>query len=96
MFSGDSKTPEDYQGPRTAAGITNYILSKLNDKNIKKVNAKNAEQFFADTSIPKALLFTNKPKTAHLSMALSLEFKGRMQFAEIQEKESELGKLSSD
>lgn len=69
------------------------MLAKLDAKNIKKLTAKSAEGFLADKELPKVLLFTSKPKSSHLYMALSMEFKGKLAFAEILDKETSLGTL---
>ena len=94
LFTPGQKAPTDYQGPRTAKPIVDAVLAKLDAKNIKKLTAKSAEDFLADKALPKVLLFTSKPKSSHLYMALSMEFKGKLAFAEILDKESSLGTLS--
>lgn len=90
LFTPGQKAPTDYQGPRTAKPIVDAVLAKLDAKNIKKLTAKSAEGFLADKELPKVLLFTSKPKSSHLYMALSMEFKGKLAFAEILDKETSL------
>lgn len=63
----------------------------MDTKNIKKLTAASAGEFFADPTLPKVVLFTDKPKSSHLYMALSMEYKGRLAFAEISNKETALG-----
>jgi protein disulfide-isomerase A6 len=89
FFSPDSKTPEDYNGQRSAGAIVSYALGKLTTKNIKKVISKNVEEFLSN-SLPKGLLFTSKTTTTPLYKALSYEFKDRILLGEVQEKETEL------
>jgi protein disulfide-isomerase A6 len=94
LFTPGKKAPEDYQGARSAKPMLDAVLAKLDAKNIKKLTAKSAEEFIADKALPKVLLFTSKPKSSHLYMALSMEYKGKLAFAEIQNKDTALSTLS--
>ena len=84
--------PEDYNGARTAAGMANWALAKLQSKNIKKVTDKTLDSVVKD-KLPKALLFTSKKESTNLFKALSYEFKGRMVLGEVHESQAAVGEL---
>jgi len=89
------KLPIDYNGARSAKGIVEFALSQLHSKYITKLTAKSEEEFldFSSTkmgTIPRVLLFTNKPQTTNLYKVLSMEYHNRMAFAEIKDKEKQL------
>jgi hypothetical protein len=71
------------------------LLAKLDAKNIKKLSATNADEFLADKTLPSVLLFTAKTQSSQLYMALSMEFKDRLAFAEVLDKETALGTTCS-
>jgi len=73
------KTPEDYNGDRSSNGIVDFVTKKLPSF----INT-NLDTFFADDSLNKVILFTDKVKTTTLYKALSIEFKGRLVFTQIQ------------
>jgi len=81
----DTGKAEDYQGPRTAAPIAKFALSKLSTKHITKVTDSNIDSFLEE-SLPKALLFTSKTTSTNLYRALSYTFKGRMVLGEANQK----------
>jgi len=89
FFSAETHTPEDYNGPRSAAGMANFALSKLKSTYIRKVTSKTHDSFLKE-KLPKALLFTNKKEATNLYKALSYEFKGRMLLGEVHESEKDL------
>eukprot|EP00275_Glaucocystis_incrassata_P001637 EC123553.1.p1 GENE.EC123553.1~~EC123553.1.p1 ORF type:complete len:175 (+),score=29.00 EC123553.1:98-622(+) len=54
------KEPEEYQGPRSAKAIADFILSKLTTKYITAVSSKNVDSFLNKyPELPKVFLFTN-------------------------------------
>ena len=90
MFPGDrtgsKKFPIDYNGARSAKAIVDAGIDRLPSKYVERISDKNPiDAFYAkeNASLPKAILFTDKPKTAPLYKALSLEFKDRMVFGEV-------------
>ena len=91
--SGDPQkppTPEDYNGPRTAAGIANYA-TEIMPSYVTSLTKKNHDQFLEKNSdLPIVLSFTEKDKTSSLYKGLSAEFKGRLAFAEVKKSQKEL------
>lgn len=71
-------------GPRTAKGIADALTSALPASHISKLkDAKSFSNFTTATSLPKVVLFTDKPRTSALYKSLSLRFKDRLAFAEV-------------
>lgn len=80
-------TVEDYQGPRTAKGIVEYVTDKIPNL-VKKVEDKSLESWLAAANgTAKAILFTDKGKTSSLLKAIAIDFKGGIQVAQIRDKE---------
>ncbi|KAM0329490.1 hypothetical protein ACHAQA_004799 [Verticillium albo-atrum] len=65
---------EDYNGPRTATGIVDALVDKINN-HVKKVTDKDLDTFVAsDTDKPKAILFTEKGTTTPLLRSIAIDF----------------------
>lgn len=102
VFPGDrtrsKKQPIDYQGAREADAIQQELLSRLPTKYVNRVTAaggKNQltlEQFWQSKNDThgKLLLFTDKADTSPVVKALSLQFRSRMVFGVVRNKEREL------
>eukprot|EP00823_Brevimastigomonas_motovehiculus_P005136 TRINITY_DN361_c0_g1_i1.p1 TRINITY_DN361_c0_g1~~TRINITY_DN361_c0_g1_i1.p1 ORF type:complete len:885 (-),score=320.88 TRINITY_DN361_c0_g1_i1:204-2858(-) len=89
IFIG-TQPPQDYQGERTAAAISDYVLNKLPSL-VKRVSAKkNADFLQTELTMPKVLLFTKKKSTPPIFKALSTRFAGRLLFGEVHEAEKTL------
>lgn len=85
------KLPSDYNGPRTAKGIADALTAALPSTHISKLkDAPSYSNFTTTSSLPKVVLFTDKPKTSALYKSLSLRFKGRLTFAEVNSKASDI------
>ncbi|KAK4512730.1 uncharacterized protein ATC70_003436 [Mucor velutinosus] len=93
-----TKVPTDYQGPRDAKSMVDYFLSsqpsnvqfvKWNERDVKSKKSITLENFLQtkNETLPKALLFTNKPTTTPLYKALSVDFKDRMLTGEVKQSE---------
>ncbi|CAO0803515.1 unnamed protein product [Mucor circinelloides] len=93
-----TKVPTDYQGPRDAKSMVDYFLSsqpsnvqfvKWNAKDVKSKKSITLDNFLQtkNETLPKALLFTNKPTTTPLYKALSVDFKNRMLTGEVKQSE---------
>ncbi|GAN02072.1 thioredoxin domain containing protein [Mucor ambiguus] len=93
-----TKVPTDYQGPRDAKSMVDYFLSsqpsnvqfiKWNEKDVKSKKSITLDNFLQtkNETLPKALLFTNKPTTTPLYKALSVDFKDRMLTGEVKQSE---------
>ncbi|CAO3625508.1 unnamed protein product [Mucor hiemalis] len=96
-----TKVPSDYQGPRDAKSIVDYLLSyqpsnvqfvKWNEKDVKSKKSISLDNFLAtkNETLPKALLFTNKASTTPLYKALSIDFKDRMAVGEVKHTEKSI------
>ncbi|GAA5813602.1 hypothetical protein MFLAVUS_007085 [Mucor flavus] len=96
-----TKVPTDYQGPRDAKNIVDYLLSsqpsnvrfvKWNQGDVKSKKSISLEDFLGleNETLPKALLFTNKPSTTPLYKALSVDFKDRMAVGEVKHSEKNI------
>ncbi|KAI0127117.1 hypothetical protein BJ170DRAFT_582905 [Xylariales sp. AK1849] len=79
---------EDYQGPRTAKGIVDIVVDKINN-HVKKVTDKDLDSFLEkDNNTAKAVLFTEKGTTGALLKSIAIDFLGVIQVAQIRNKES--------
>ncbi|KAK3936092.1 protein disulfide-isomerase MPD1 [Diplogelasinospora grovesii] len=71
---GGKPTVEDYQGPRTASGIVDAVVQRINN-NVKKIEDKNVDQFLSEKNeTAKAILFTDKGTTSALMKSLAIDF----------------------
>ena len=78
-------------GPRTAKGIADALTAALPSTHISKLkDAPSYSNFTTTSSLPTVVLFTDKPKTSALYKSLSLRFKGRLTFAEVNSKASDI------
>lgn len=65
---------DDYQGPRTAKGIVDSVVEKINN-HVKRVSDKDLDEFLAnDEESAKALLFTEKGTTSALLKSIAIDF----------------------
>ncbi|KAI8978532.1 thioredoxin-like protein [Pilobolus umbonatus] len=96
-----TKSATDYQGPREAKSLVDYLLSlqpsevrylKKDSKDVKSKKSMTLDQFyqFKNESMPKVLLFTHKPSTTPLYKAVSVEFKNKVLFGEVKQSEKKL------
>ncbi|ORX50935.1 thioredoxin-domain-containing protein [Hesseltinella vesiculosa] len=96
------KKPSEYQGPRDAKNIVDYMLSmqptnirliKGDPSRVKSKASMTIDDFLGtdNATLPKALLFTDKSSSPALYKALSVEFpKNRMLFGEVKKVEKEV------
>ena len=78
-------------GPRTAKGIADALTSALPASQINKIkDTLSYSNFTTASTLPKVVLFTDKPKTSALYKSLSLQFKGRLAFAEVSSRASDV------
>ena len=76
---------EDYQGPRTASGITDEVVNKINNY-VTKITDKDVDGFVAKEG-PKALLFTEKGTTSALLRSIAIDFLDIIKVGQIRNKE---------
>lgn len=88
-----SKTPgmptvEDYQGPRTAAGIIDAVKLAI-PNHVKRLSDKTLGGWFeTNNQTAKAILFSDKGTTGALIKVLSSEFLESLKIAQIRNKET--------
>ncbi|CAG8608784.1 6076_t:CDS:2 [Ambispora leptoticha] len=93
-----TKKPKDYQGPRTAKAIVDYVLGEIpsyvqpiSDKRPTKKTLTIKEFLEKDNAtLSKAILFTNKERTTPLYKSLSVDFHNRMLLGEVRQSEAEI------
>ncbi|KAF8927696.1 hypothetical protein BGZ58_010220 [Dissophora ornata] len=83
------KRPTDYQGERSAKAIVDHLVSLVPD-DIKRVSSNptsagvtNVDEFVANDSEPRSLLFTKKLTSSNMYKGLATDMKDRMVVAEI-------------
>ncbi|KAK0730924.1 hypothetical protein B0H67DRAFT_466214, partial [Lasiosphaeris hirsuta] len=65
---------EDYNGARTASGIVDAVVQKINN-NVVKIEDKNLDKFLSENNeTAKAILFTDKGTTSALIKAIAIDF----------------------
>lgn len=84
---------EDYQGPRDAKGIIEAVKSGI-PNHVKRVSDKGLDAWLKESNdTSKAVLFSDKGSTSALIKVLAAEFVGRMNFAQIRDKDTTAIKL---
>ncbi|KAF3069613.1 hypothetical protein GL218_07775 [Daldinia childiae] len=84
---------EDYNGPRTAKGIVDAVVDKINN-HVKRVTDKDLDSFLStknDTA--KAILFTEKGTTSALLKSIAIDFLDVITIAQIRDKETKANEL---
>ncbi|KAI1076202.1 thioredoxin-domain-containing protein [Whalleya microplaca] len=84
---------EDYNGPRTAKGIVDAVVDKINN-HVRRVADKDLDAFLAaDNATAKAILFTEKGTTSALLKSLAIDFLDVVTVAQIRNKETKANEL---
>ncbi|KAI1768138.1 thioredoxin-domain-containing protein [Hypoxylon sp. FL1150] len=79
---------EDYNGPRTAKGIVDAVVDKINN-HVKRVTDKDLESFLSTKNeSAKAILFTEKGTTSALLKSVAIDFLDVIAIAQIRDKET--------
>merc|ERR1711871_1129887 len=90
--TGSYKFVQDWKGEMNMDKIKKWAFKALPNF-VTKVDAGSIDQWLgSNKSKPHAILFTDKPKTASLTKALSADFKGRIMMGEAQSSDSVLVK----
>ena len=80
---------DDYQGPRTATGIVEAVVDKMNN-HVKRVTDKDMAGFLGEKNeSAKALLFTEKGSTSALLKGIAIDFLDVVEVAQVRSKEAE-------
>ncbi|TLS25668.1 hypothetical protein PpBr36_07278 [Pyricularia pennisetigena] len=77
---------EDYNGPRSAAGIVDAVVERINN-HVKRVTDKDLDEFLDKTDGPKAILFTDKGTVSALLKGVAIDFLDVIKIAQIRSKE---------
>jgi protein disulfide-isomerase A6 len=85
---GSKPIVEDYRGPRTASGIRDAVMDKINNHVVKLTDA-DADAFF-EAAGPKAVLFTEKGTTSALIRAVAIEFLDVIKVGQARNKEAKI------
>ncbi|KAG5926202.1 hypothetical protein E4U42_003542 [Claviceps africana] len=86
--AGGKPVVEDYQGARTASGIVEAVVSKINN-HVTRVTDKDLDAFLAgDKDKPKAILFTEKGTTSALLRSLAIDFLDVISVGQVRNKEA--------
>jgi len=89
---GAYKFVQDYKGELKKDAIKKWVTKPLKSF-VHKVDSATIDEWLAtNKSKPHAILFTDKPKTASLTKALSVDFNGRISFGEAQLSDANLAK----
>jgi protein disulfide-isomerase A6 len=79
---------EDYKGPRNAKGIVDAVVDKI-PNHVKRLQDKDLDAWLStDNDTAKAILFTEKATTSALLRAVAIEFLGKINVAQIRNKET--------
>ncbi|GAO13624.1 uncharacterized protein UV8b_01757 [Ustilaginoidea virens] len=76
---------EDYQGPRTATGIVEAVVSRINN-HVARVSDKDLDKFL-ESDKPKAILFTDKGTTSALLRSIAIDFLDVITVGQVRDKE---------
>ncbi|KAM0486269.1 hypothetical protein ACHAPX_000974 [Trichoderma viride] len=78
---------EDYQGPRTASGIVDAVVSKINN-HVAKLTDKDVDGFLEkDGEKAKAILFTEKGTTSALLRSIAIDYLDVISVGQVRNKE---------
>ncbi|OTA68419.1 thioredoxin-domain-containing protein [Hypoxylon sp. EC38] len=84
---------EDYNGPRTAKGIVDAVVEKINN-HVKRVTDKDIDSFLSTKNeTAKAILFTEKGTTSALLKSIAIDFLDVITIAQIRDKETKANEL---
>ncbi|KAI1772122.1 thioredoxin-domain-containing protein [Hypoxylon cercidicola] len=84
---------EDYNGPRTAKGIVDAVVDKINN-HVKRVTDKDIDSFLSTkNNSAKAILFTEKGTTSALLKSVAIDFLDVIAVAQIRDKETKANGL---
>lgn len=84
--AGGSPIVEDYNGPRTATGIIEDVLNKVNN-HVTRVADKDLDKFLEGDK-PKAVLFTDKGTTSALLRSIAISYLDVITVGQIRNKET--------
>ena len=86
---GGRPVVEDYQGPRTATGIVEAVVDKINN-HVTRVTDKDMDNFLNEKNeTTKAILFTDKGTTSALLRSIAIDFLGVITVAQVRNKEAQ-------
>ncbi|KAI0006593.1 thioredoxin-domain-containing protein [Xylariaceae sp. FL0662B] len=90
---GSKPVVEDYSGPRTAKGIVDAVVDKINN-HVQRVTDKNFDAFLStNNETAKAILFTEKGTTSALLRSIAIDFLDVITVAQIRDKETKANEI---
>ncbi|KAL7620801.1 hypothetical protein AAE478_009799 [Parahypoxylon ruwenzoriense] len=90
---GSKPIVEDYNGPRSAKGIVDAVVDKINN-HVKRVTDKDVDSFLStQNETAKAVLFTEKGTTSALLKSIAIDFLDVIAVAQIRDKETKANEL---
>ena len=75
---------DDYRGERTAKAIVDAVIDKI-PNHVKRLKDEDFEEWLEEGNGPKAILFSNKGTTSATLKAISVDFLGAINVAQIRE-----------
>lgn len=85
---GGKPTVEDYNGARTATGIVEAVVDRINN-HVQKVTDKDLDKFLSEKNeSPKAILFTDKGTTSALMKSIAIDFLDVITVGQVRDKET--------
>jgi thioredoxin-like negative regulator of GroEL len=91
LFKPASSAPEDYNGQRTAAAMSEFILQAI-PNHVVSLTSSSTSKFWsqAPSSAPRVILFTSKASTSPLYKAKAMEYSKKAVFGEVRSSSKEL------
>ncbi|KAI1334598.1 thioredoxin-domain-containing protein [Xylariaceae sp. FL0016] len=90
---GSKPVVEDYNGPRTAKGIVDAVVDKINN-HVKRIGDKDIDSFLeTKDETAKAILFTEKGTTSALLRSLAIDFLDVISIAQVRSKEVKVNEM---
>lgn len=83
--AGSKPIVEDYRGPRTASGITDEVVGKINN-HVSRLTDKDIDGFLGKEG-PKALLFTERGTTSALLRSVAIDYLDVIHVGQVRNKE---------
>lgn len=91
VFKPAASAPEDYNGARSAASMSEFLIATL-PNNVVSLTSATASKFWsqAPTSALRVVLFTSKTATSPLFKAKAMEYAKRAVFGEVRQSAKDL------
>jgi protein disulfide-isomerase A6 len=81
--------PLEYNGPRTAAGLVDFIVPHIPSQ-VQRLSSVSLFETFLKNDFPKAILFSAKSQTPYLFKALSITFGDTILFGQVKHSQTDI------